>query len=184
MEALLDYRLDNAGSSTLYNLMGLHSLLVFICRCSNFTLDTLTGLQGLLRRFLYFLYVNDVRISHETHIHASTASYRDNFTFVYVYRVLRYRKGTTGPPWLHMWTTLLSTLLIACGPGCAQNPSGSCHVQKNVPLRGIEPGSLSQSLHLYEMINIKFRNISRQYVDEIKINNNKYMVKRENNGEY
>jgi hypothetical protein len=42
------------------------------------------GLHGLLRRWLYFVYVDDVRTSQETHIWALTACYGDSFTFIYV----------------------------------------------------------------------------------------------------
>jgi hypothetical protein len=40
------------------------------------------GLHGLLRVHLYFLYVDDIRTSQETHIWASAACYGDSFTIL------------------------------------------------------------------------------------------------------
>jgi hypothetical protein len=43
-------------------------------------------LHGLLRRWLYFLYIDDVRTSQETHLCTYTASYGDGFTlYIYIY---------------------------------------------------------------------------------------------------
>jgi hypothetical protein len=45
-------------------------------------------LHGLLRGWLYFfVYVDDVRTSEETHLWAFSACYGDTFTFLYVYDV-------------------------------------------------------------------------------------------------
>jgi hypothetical protein len=55
--------------------------LLFICRlCSYLTANTC--LHSLLRRYLYFLYVDDFRTSQQ--IHASTVCYGDGFTFLHV----------------------------------------------------------------------------------------------------
>jgi hypothetical protein len=60
-------------------------VLHFICRYGPYlTGNTRMGLYGLLRRWLYILYVDIDRTSQEIHVWASTACYGDSFSFLYV----------------------------------------------------------------------------------------------------
>jgi hypothetical protein len=56
-------------------------------QCSYITGNTPTGLHGLIRGFVYYFYVSDVRKSQETYLWASTACYGVGYTFMYVYDV-------------------------------------------------------------------------------------------------
>jgi hypothetical protein len=60
--------------------------LLFICRCCLYLTGS-TSVNCLLRGWLYFLYVDGVWTSQETHLRACTACYGDRFTFLYVYGV-------------------------------------------------------------------------------------------------
>jgi hypothetical protein len=57
-----------------------------------------TGLHGLLRGQLYFLYVDDIHISQETHIWASKLCHGDSFTFYIEMMFIFHRKHIYGPP--------------------------------------------------------------------------------------
>jgi hypothetical protein len=60
--------------------------LLLVCRlCSYLTGNTYAGLHGLLRRYLYFQYVDYVRTSQETHVWDFTTCYRESSTFFTFY---------------------------------------------------------------------------------------------------
>jgi hypothetical protein len=65
-----------------------------------------TALYGLLRGYLYFLYLDNIRASQEIHLWASTACYGDSFIFLYVDNV-RTSQET------HLWISTDSILGIA-----------------------------------------------------------------------
>jgi hypothetical protein len=57
-------------------------VLFFIWRwCSYLTVSTPMGFHWLLRRYFYFLYIDDIRTSQGKDIWYSAACYRDSFTF-------------------------------------------------------------------------------------------------------
>jgi hypothetical protein len=60
--------------------------------------NTAMGFYGLLRGQFYFLYVNDVGTSQETHLQSSTAFCRDIFTYLYIDDVLTSQETHLWPP--------------------------------------------------------------------------------------
>jgi hypothetical protein len=85
--------------------------LLYICRsCWYFTGITPMDLQGLLRVYLQFLYVDYVHTSQKSHFWASTACYWDNFGFYMQMIFVLHWKHAYGPPRSVTGTTLLFTL--------------------------------------------------------------------------